>query len=326
MSLKIRKRDGRWCVVDVRADGSTETPGCHDTLAAARQQRQAAGANMGKGTTAVTVTKPSAWVHECIRRYRREGLSEEEAAQRCYGAWHKRHPGQSARREVKQIDPATLQRVLQGLVDRVGKWTQESVQYVPESAFGDVDIRCRSCVFFDGTGACALVDGEIATNGVCNLWLGDETAGEKQTALRRMLLITSNGYLDRDAEHVSVKALRRYVESCWQPRGGEEVYVGRNVLLDSHRGPPVGDVVWCDMFGPFLVEIAEERDTWYARKRWDAYEKASGGASQGFRYAHRQRVDGTYRSILKYETTVLPVERASNVVTLSLVLPKEGNT
>ncbi len=34
--------------------------------------------------------KPAAWVHECIRRYVAQGLSEEEAAQRCYGAYHNR--------------------------------------------------------------------------------------------------------------------------------------------------------------------------------------------------------------------------------------------
>ncbi len=35
-------------------------------------------------------TKPAAWVDDCIRRYERQGLSEEEAAHRCYGAYYAR--------------------------------------------------------------------------------------------------------------------------------------------------------------------------------------------------------------------------------------------
>ena len=46
---------------------------------------------------AAPISRPSVWVHNCIREYMKKGMSREEASQRCYGAWHKQHPGESTK-------------------------------------------------------------------------------------------------------------------------------------------------------------------------------------------------------------------------------------
>jgi hypothetical protein len=48
-------------------------------------------------------TRP-AWVHECIRDYMAQGMSEEEAEERCYGAWQNRAE-RSALRRVSLAEP-----------------------------------------------------------------------------------------------------------------------------------------------------------------------------------------------------------------------------
>ena len=151
--------------------------------------------------------------------------------------------------------------------------------------------------------------------------------------LRRMFLITSNAYIDREAEIIRQKALETYVSECWK----EGQWRGDNVLLFWHRGEPIGDIVDADMEGAFLLELAKERPDalvnlsdnsdppFYARIKdvWDMIEKAvdiEWGVSPGFiTYQHEQKA-GDYQTFRKHETSVLPVEDAANSLTLSLVL------
>jgi hypothetical protein len=142
--------------------------------------------------------------------------------------------------------------------------------------------------------------------------------------LRFVGLITSNAYVDRDREIVSFKALHDWVETAWQ--GGQ--YVADNPLLFWHDGPPIGDVIWSDMRGPFLVEIAKERRTPFAKLIFDLVEQLpiSWGVSQGFRdkghnYIGRRKV---YRRIAKKETSILPLAFAANAFT-QVEVTKMGN-
>jgi hypothetical protein len=133
--------------------------------------------------------------------------------------------------------------------------------------------------------------------------------------LRYIGLITSNAYADRDGEIVSERALRHWVASVW--KGGR--YAADNPLLFWHAGEPIGDVIWSDMRGPFLIEIAKERPTPFARRIFDliARREAAWGVSHGFvdqahDYDGRWKV---YRRIAKKETSVLPLAFAANAFT-----------
>ena len=323
MSLKIRRRDNKWCVVDIKNDGAQETLGCHDTPKEAIAQRRAIGMRQRE-----VATKPAAWVHQCIRRYRAQGLSQEEAAQRCYGAWHRQHPGQSTRRclscedTVKQLGVAEFYR---DIVDEIGKWSKEDANYhmlPPDTEWKE---HCRACEFFQNE-ACELVEGEISENGTCELWLASE--GKELdiiTLPRLMLLITSNAYQDRDGEWITEKALANYVKQSWEGEPDNSRFVGKNTLLYRHRGEPIGDIVWAKMYGPFLVEVARERLTAKARKRWDLIERAKRmgwGASHGFNYLKDDKNGGVYKRILKFETSVLPLSIAANMFTYAGIVPK----
>lgn len=166
---------------------------------------------------------------------------------------------------------------------------------------------------------------------------------------RLMFIVASNGYLDRDFDHVAEKALQRYVDNAWI----DDEYVGTNVLLcwhsDLHRTASrnaIGDIIWCDMIHGFLVEIARERvdETIDISRKinngppmltrvkdvWDMIEREpiAWGASIGFAYMtddNTPQLGMVYDEIYKYETSVLPSDDASNAYTLSQVIRGQNN-
>lgn len=149
--------------------------------------------------------------------------------------------------------------------------------------------------------------------------------------LRLMLLVSSNAYRDDEDEIVRQKALEHYVESGWK----EDKFVRENPLLYWHEGDPIGDVVYADMDGPFLVEVARERPDAVVnlaaknkppmetsiKEFWDGLEKEEGlGASIRFLYPKGDKEDGEFEKILKLETSVLPRKKAANKITDAEVL------
>ena len=55
-----------------------------------------------------------------------------------------------------------------------GQWAQGEVggaHYMGESPFSDRGIMCANCIFFEGGGACEIVQGDIDPNGVCKFWI-----------------------------------------------------------------------------------------------------------------------------------------------------------
>lgn len=133
--------------------------------------------------------------------------------------------------------------------------------------------------------------------------------------LRYVGLITSNAYVDRDNEIVSEKALRSWVESAWQ--GGS--YIADNPLLFWHGGPAIGDVIWSDMRGSFLIEIAKERRNPFAKLIFNLVERMpiQWGVSHGFKDKAHEFVGRwkVYRRIAKKETSILPLVFAANAFT-----------
>lgn len=157
------------------------------------------------------------------------------------------------------------------------------------------------------------------------------TVTKTATGLRRMVIVASNAYIDREDEIVKESALRDYVDKSWS---GDE-FKGDNVLLWWHGGDKIGDIVFADMMGPFLVEVANEipdkvinlagkgEDPFYTRIKtvWDSIEKNAieWGASIGFAYDTRTKDGNTYTHLAKLETSVLPRAFAANSFTLSKI-------
>lgn len=302
MTLAIRKRGDQFCLIDV-ANGREKTLGCHDTRAGAERQQSAVGASS---------TKPSAWVHQCIRRYRSQGMSEEEAAQRCYGAWHRQHPGRSTRCVSCAKQAPDRAEFYRDIVAEIGKWPVEDATYVSASPFEDT--RCGNCEFWQDS-ACELVDGNLSEAGVCELWMPAQGAQAVSVVRgtdgrRYMFLVTSNGYTDREGEAITVKALADYVKRFNAGRLPQ--------YLDYAHGPVIGQIVAAEMWGPFLVEIAKELPTREAKRRWDFIEATpflDWACSQQFTASVSDKSRGIFKEINKERSTVIRRSRAANVLT-----------
>jgi hypothetical protein len=55
-----------------------------------------------------------------------------------------------------------------------GQWPQGEIggaHYMGESPFSERGIMCSNCIFFEGGGACEIVQGDIDPNGVCKFWI-----------------------------------------------------------------------------------------------------------------------------------------------------------
>jgi hypothetical protein len=152
--------------------------------------------------------------------------------------------------------------------------------------------------------------------------------------LRTMHIITSNSYTDRENEVITTQALSEYVRKSWQG----DTFVGDNALHIWHDGDPIGEIIWADMEGAFLIEVAKElpnrvirlttdkASPFYKVKTtvkavWDALERSDVplGASHGFKYPDGAKADNTYHAIEKFETSVLPLDAAANPYTLAEV-------
>lgn len=149
---------------------------------------------------------------------------------------------------------------------------------------------------------------------------------------RFMFIVTSNSYRDRENETIATKALQAYVDRAWAV---EDKCIPRNPLYFWHDGDPIGDIVWADMEGPFLLEVAKERPNktirlttaghrWTSTVKaiWDAIDKGTyrWGASHGFRVPDGGFTDGVYKRIAKFESSVLPLDAAANPYTFAGVV------
>lgn len=143
---------------------------------------------------------------------------------------------------------------------------------------------------------------------------------------RYMFSITSNSYRDREGEAMTTKALKDYVDSAW--KGNQ--FVAQQPLMFWHDDqlPKIGDVIWADMEGPFLIEVSKEAHNTFAKKVWDYVEEHPNqrwGTSHGFDYApDEQSPDGVYHEIFKFETSLLPQYAAANQYTLSTVIGEKA--
>jgi len=148
------------------------------------------------------------------------------------------------------------------------------------------------------------------------------TVWKGEDGLRMALIVGSNGYKDRDNEHIATAALKEYVDSQW--KDGE--WIGKNRAKFWHV-VDIGDIIFAHLSDGFLVEVAKERKGLLPRIMWDYIEDnpdgIEWGASIGFKMLEPKDGD-TFRHIDKQETSILPREAASNVLTYSEVIDMQN--
>lgn len=157
-------------------------------------------------------------------------------------------------------------------------------------------------------------------------------SSRQDNELRMALLVTSNAYQDGDGDIIKQAALEHYVERCWK----ESEYVNRQSLLYWHGGDPIGEIIFADTWGPFLIEVARElpdaeinlardwEEPYYGRirKMWDAMDyEPDWGTSHEFWHPLWSGQGGIYDLIsIKTESSILPVRAAANKFTLAAVV------
>lgn len=151
-----------WAAVVQREDGSYETLACYDTkqdaidrmvaqsLAEGLEPIGEVGARQVPEMEEPESEEPSDDVEEML-----EGLAEQQE----YGI----NPRQGAMYDIYEK-----------IAEEFGKWDQgigaDGAHYVAQSPFADEGMVCANCVFFED-GGCEIVSGDIASEGICKLWI-----------------------------------------------------------------------------------------------------------------------------------------------------------
>jgi HK97 family phage prohead protease len=82
--------------------------------------------------------------------------------------------------EEMEINPRqlSLYDFYEKLVENFGEFNQgigaDGAHYVAESPFAEEGMVCANCVFYEGGRGCELVEGDIAPEGICKLWIISE--------------------------------------------------------------------------------------------------------------------------------------------------------
>lgn len=66
---------------------------------------------------------------------------------------------------------SALYEAYEQIAESFGMWTPDDAHYFPESPFATDGIKCLNCSLFVGGGRCEVVEGEIAPEGICKLWV-----------------------------------------------------------------------------------------------------------------------------------------------------------
>lgn len=139
----------------------------------------------------------------------------------------------------------------------------------------------------------------------------------EQDGERYLVLWTSNAFKDRELETFKTKAWEDYVTRR-DSRGGKY----DRVWFWHAKGTDFADIVWEDMVGRILVDVARLDHTPYADKMYhgithpDEFTDIAPlgwGTSHGFAYRVGDKQQGVYDFVEKFESTVLPYHRASNL-------------
>lgn len=157
-----------------------------------------------------------------------------------------------------------------------------------------------------------------------DLETGAEIVKSASEGLRTAILVSSNGFKDREKQHIATAALLKHVETAYDEDGN---YIADNVVNYGHdRRLPIGDVLAVGAINGFLVEYVQERDTLIAKALWDYWQTTSEngeiqwGVSSEFLAPKDEAKNEVVQNVVKRGTAVMPVSGAANVYTISQVI------
>lgn len=87
--------------------------------------------------------------------------------------------GQQGAYEDEDNELSKRQRVMyeffEIIAKKMGKWNQgigsDGAHYTEKNPFGDQGMKCINCSFFQGGNRCEIVEGDIAPEAICKLWV-----------------------------------------------------------------------------------------------------------------------------------------------------------
>lgn len=141
---------------------------------------------------------------------------------------------------------------------------------------------------------------------------------------RLMLMVTSNAYRDRENERVLSAALKDYTDALWTT--DNKHFMGdtqAHYIWHAKELGSVSDLLYADVWDGFLVEVWHEKPTALAKAFYNFVEthpEIIHGASHGFKYLRREKNNGEYKAIAKFESSTLPLNAAANLLTFSGVI------
>ena len=133
---------------------------------------------------------------------------------------------------------------------------------------------------------------------------------------RYVALWTTNAFEDDEQEIFSTKSIEEYVARC-----DEDPELRGRVWFWHVKGTDYADIVWQGVEGRILIELAKVDDTEYGRKMFYALQHPEEypellpqgwGTSHGYVYKRGSKQNGVYNWFHKFESTTLPLHRASN--------------
>ena len=87
--------------------------------------------------------------------------------------------GQNAMQQDEDAELNKRQRIMyeffEVIAKKMGKWNQgagaNGAHYMDKHPFGDKGMKCINCSFFQGGNRCEIVEGDIAPEAICKLWV-----------------------------------------------------------------------------------------------------------------------------------------------------------
>lgn len=173
---------GNWATVKQNTDGSYETIGCHESKQDAIDQM-----------VAVSIAEDVEPLGEIVSR-------------EMYVEYPEMEDEEDGSIEIEPEDiidvvletgliprDAALYEAHEKIAEQFGMWSQEDAHYMSVSPFAADGIQCLNCPHFVGGRGCEIVEGDIAPEGVCKLWV-----------IRKDLISAEANNLDNNAEHRAV--------------------------------------------------------------------------------------------------------------------------
>ena len=155
-----------WATVKQNDDGSFETIGCHESKQDAIDQMVAVSIAEDiepLGEIGQREMMPSEYEPQDV-------VGEEEEAQDVVVVSVEDVIEVVSETGLSPRD-AALYEAYESIAENFGLWSQKDAHYMSESPFAEDGIKCINCPLFVGGGGCEVVEGTIAPNGVCKLWV-----------------------------------------------------------------------------------------------------------------------------------------------------------